>query len=66
MGEKNALGMTNLKGKERSFPFFCPYSKLRTKNLPIVKEQEIICVKKKNTKIFIIKNDLDKILRGTY
>ena len=50
MGKKNALRTTNLKGRERSFLFFCPYSKFRTKNLPIVKEQEITYVKNKKTR----------------
>ena len=57
MGKKKALG-TRTREKKDLFRFFCPYSKLRTKNLPIVKEQEISYVKKKFENI--IKNNLDK------
>ena len=45
--KKMHLKRKNLKGKERSFPFFCSYSKLRSENLPVVKEQEISHVIKK-------------------
>ena len=55
------LKRKNLKAKERSFPFFCSYSKLRSENLPVVKEQEISYVmKKKNRHENINKNNLDK------
>ena len=57
MGKKNALETEKLKGKDNFFRFLCPCSKLRTENIPIVKEQ-ISYVKKSHENIN--KNDLDK------
>ena len=59
MGKKRCTWNDKIKGKGKIFSgFFCLYSKLKSKNLPVLKEQEISYVKKKTRKYKIIRTIL--------